>query len=285
MIVKLHTQRLQCLEEVRAFLEGTIPLEFAVPAREELYPWIEESLRRLRYLGLRRADKGLVRDYLLKVSGLSRAQLTRLIAQYARTGYLRDHRRERPPTNAFRRRYLPEDAALLAELDALHGTLCGHTTRKLCERAFYRFGDRRFERLAHISHGGLYNLRHSAAYQRQRTHVDKTRPSPVSIGERRKPFPDGRPGFLRVDSVHQGDFDGIKGVYHINAVDELTQMQLIVCVERISEHFLLPALELLLERFPFEILGFHCDNVLSSKASRFASYENPSPAISGLQAS
>lgn len=114
--------------------------------------------------------------------------------------------------------------------------------------------------MAHISHGGLYNLRYAAAYQRQRTHVDKTRPSPVSIGERRKPFPDGRPGFLRVDSVHQGDRDGIKGVYHINAVDELTQMQLIVCVERISEAFLLPALELLLERFPFEILGFHCDN-------------------------
>jgi len=147
MIVKLHTQRLQCLEEVRAFLEGTIALDFAVPAREELYPWIEDSLRRLRYLCLRRAEKGLVREYLLKLSGLSRAQLTRLIAQYARTGHLRDHRRGRPPTNAFRRRYLPEDAALLAELDALHGTLCGHTTRKLCERAFYRFGDHRFERL------------------------------------------------------------------------------------------------------------------------------------------
>lgn len=259
MIVKLHTQRLQTLEEVRAFLAGTLTLDFQVPARRDAYGWIEDSLRRLRYRQLGKADKGLVRDYLAKVSGFSRAQLTRLIAQYRKTGYVRD-RRARPPTNAFRRRYLAEDVALLAELDTLHGTLCGPTTRKLCERAFHVFGDPRFERLAYISNGGLYNLRHSAGYQRQRTHFDKTRPTPVSIGERRKPFPDNRPGFLRVDSVHQGDFDGIKGVYHINAVDEVTQMQVIVCVERISEAFLLPTLEQLLECFPFVILGFHADN-------------------------
>ena len=259
MIVKLHTQRLQTLEEVRAFLAGTLTLDFEVPARKDAYGWIEASLRQFRYLALGRSDKGLVRDYVIKVSGFSRAQITRLIEQYGKTGYVRD-RRARPPANAFRRRYLAEDVALLAEIDALHGTLCGPTTRKLCERAYFRFNDPRYERLAQISNGGLYNLRHSAGYQRQRTHVDKTRPTPVTIGERRKPFPDNRPGFLRVDSVHQGDFDGIKGVYHINAVDEVTQMQMVVCVERISEQYLLPALEQLLERFPFAILGFHADN-------------------------
>lgn len=82
----------------------------------------------------------------------------------------------------------------------------------------------------------------------------------MNIGERRKPFPDGRPGFLRVDSVHQGDLDGIKGLYHINAVDEVTQMQVIVSVERISERYLIPALEQILGSFPFTILGFHSDN-------------------------
>ena len=259
MIVNLHTQRLQSLAEVRAFLSGSLSLDFAVPAREDAYGWIESSLRQFRYRRLGRADKGAVKDYLLKVSGFSRAQITRLVAQYGKTGYVRD-RRARPPTNAFRRRYLPEDMVLLAEIDTLHGTLSGPATRKLCERAFVLFNDPRFVRLAHISNGGLYNLRHSQGYQRQRTHFEKTRPTPVSIGERRKPFPDGRPGFLRVDSVHQGDFDGIKGLYHINAVDEVTQMQVIVCVERISEHYLLPALEQLLETFPFVILGFHTDN-------------------------
>lgn len=258
MIVKLHTQRLQTLDEIRAFLDGASPLDFTVPSRPEAYGWIESSLCQLGYLRLGKADKGIVRDYLIKVSGFSRAQITRLIAQYRRTGRVRDHRGR--PANAFQRRYLPQDAVLLAELDALHGTLSGPATRKLCERAFHVFSDQRFVRLARISNGGLYNLRHSTTYRRQRTHYDKTRPTPVAIGERRKPFPDGRPGFLRVDSVHQGDLDGIKGLYHLNAVDEATQMQCVVSVERISERFLIPALNQLLDSFPFVILGFHSDN-------------------------
>ena len=258
MIVKLHTHRLQTLEEIRTFLAGTTPLDFDVPSREEAYGWIEGSLRQLGYLRLGKANKGLVKEYLSKVSRFSRAQMTRLIKQFRNTGYVRD-RRDRP-ANAFARRYRPEDVVLLAEVDALHATLSGPATRKLCERALEIFGDTRFQRLAHISNGHLYNLRHSVGYQRQRCHIDKTRPTRVNIGERRKPYPNGQPGFLRVDTVHQGDLDGIKGLYHINAVDEVTQMQVLVCVERISERYLLPALEEQLESFPFVILGFHADN-------------------------
>lgn len=258
MIVKLHSQRLQTLEEIRAFLTGSTPLDFEVLSREEAYAWIEACLRELAYVRLGKADKGLVKAYLEKVSSFSRAQMTRLIKQFRDTGSVRDRRGR--PTNAFTKRYRAQDVALLAEVDALHGTLSGPATRKLCERAFEVFGDTRFERLAHISNGHLYNLRHASGYQRQRRQVDKTRPSPVKIGERRKPQPNGRPGFLRVDTVHQGDLDGIKGLYHINAVDEVTQMQLIVSVEKISERYLLPALETLLASFPFVILGFHADN-------------------------
>ena len=90
--------------------------------------------------------------------------------------------------------------------------------------------------------------------------MDKTRAVQVRIGERRRPRPEGRPGFLRVDSVHQGDLDGVKGLYHINLVDEVTQFQFVGSVERISEHFLLPVLAALFEAFPFVILGFHSDN-------------------------
>lgn len=256
--MKLHTQRLESLAEIRSFLAGATSLDFDAPSSTEAYGWIESSLCQLGYLRLRKADKGVIKEYLSKLTGLSRAQMTRLIAQYAKSGHVRDRRSR--PANAFRRRYLAQDIALLAEVDTLHGTLSGPTTQKLCERAYTVFGDKDFERLAHISNGQLYNLRHSAPYQRQRTHIDKTRPTPVKIGERRKPVPEGRPGFLRVDSVHQGDLDGIKGLYHINAVDEVTQMQVIVSVERISEHYLIPALEQLLDAFPFVILGFHSDN-------------------------
>lgn len=258
MIVKLHTQRLQTLDEIRTFLLGTTVLDFDVPCRKEAYGWIEASLRQLGYRRLGKVDKGLVRSYLIKVSGFSPAQITRLVTQYRTSGRVRDRRGK--PAHAFQRRYRPEDVSLLAEVDTLHGTLSGLTTRKICERSYTVFADPRFERLAHISNGQIYNLRHSVGYQRQRTHLDKTRPTAVKIGERRKPHPAGRPGFLRVDSVHQGDLDGIKGLYHINAVDEVTQMQVIVSVERISEHYLIPALEQLLDTFPFVILGFHSDN-------------------------
>lgn len=258
MIVKLHTERLQTLDEIRAFLTGVVPLDFQIPSREAAYGWIEASLRQFHYPQLSKPDKGAVREYLLKVTGVSRAQLGRLIQQFRQGGRIRDRRSR--PSNAFPRRYRPEDVLLLAEVDTLHGTLSGSATRKLCERALLVFQDRRFERLAFISNGHLYNLRHSTGYQRQRTHIDKTRSNPSTIGERRKPYPEERPGFLRVDSVHQGDLDGIKGLYHINAVDEVTQMQVIVSVERISERYLIPALQQILAAFPFVILGFHSDN-------------------------
>ena len=72
--------------------------------------------------------------------------------------------------------------------------------------------------------------------------------------------PEGRPGYLRIDSVHQGDQDGLKGVYHINVVDAATQFQAVAAVEKISEAYLIPALKELLAAFPFVILGFHSDN-------------------------
>jgi len=77
---------------------------------------------------------------------------------------------------------------------------------------------------------------------------------------RKAPKPDGRPGFIRIDSVHQGDLDGIKGLYHINAVDFETQWEVVASVDTISEVHLLPVIQQMLEQFPFEILGFHADN-------------------------
>lgn len=81
-----------------------------------------------------------------------------------------------------------------------------------------------------------------------------------SIGERRKPQPHGQPGFIRVDTVRQGDLDRTKGVYHINAVDEVTQFEVVCSTERISERYLIPILAHLLENFPFRVKGFHADN-------------------------
>ena len=128
------------------------------------------------------------------------------------------------------------------------------------QRAWQLFGDPRYERLASLSVSHLYNLRRQAGYQATRLHWTKTRGPTIAIGERRAPAPDGRPGFIRIDSVHQGDQDGAKGLYHINAVDSLTQFELVASCERLSEAHLMPVLAALLEGFPFAILGFHADN-------------------------
>lgn len=120
----------------------------------------------------------------------------------------------------------------------------------------------------------MYNLRASKTYQRVRGPFDKARPVQRPIGERRKPRPEGRPGFIRVDTVHQGDLDGIKGLYHLNLVDEVTQFQFVGSVERISEAFLLPVLEALIGRFPFRVLGFHADNGSESINHRVAKLLN-----------
>ncbi|GEM_PF-1509318 len=128
----LKTQGLPSLEQIRAFLKGSQALGFEAPARKDAYDWIAKELRRFNYLQLGKADKGLVRRYLEKVTGLSRAQMTRLIQQFRTSGRIRDRRGT--PAKPFPRRYTPEDIRLLAELDALHGTLSGPATRKLGER-------------------------------------------------------------------------------------------------------------------------------------------------------
>jgi transposase InsO family protein len=145
-------------------------------------------------------------------------------------------------------------------MDKLHNTPNGLTMKKLCERAYIVFGLDEYQRLASISVAHLYNLRKSSGYLRHRRNVEKTHPRTSHIGERRKPMPNGEPGYIRIDTVHQGDWDKQKGVYHINAVDEVTQTEIVVTVEKISERYLIPALEQLLDDFPFVIQGFHSDN-------------------------
>ena len=93
-------------------------------------------------------------------------------------------------------------------------------------------------------------------YRERRLKYHKTKPTTVSIGERRRPDPQGQPGYLRVDTVHQGDQNTAKGVYHINAVDEVTQWQIVAATQRISEAWLEPVLQALLRQFPFRIRGF-----------------------------
>lgn len=124
----------------------------------------------------------------------------------------------------------------------------------------YASGNVRFERLRNISIAHLYNLRKETRYRLRAFTYEKTKPTTVAIGERRKPEPCGKPGYIRVDTVHQGDREEEKGVYHLHLVDEVTQWDVTASVEQISESFLMPVLEEALSQFPFSLINFHSDN-------------------------
>ncbi|MCW5259254.1 transposase [Verminephrobacter eiseniae] len=259
IVIDMDESRLQTISQLRAFLAGTLEVRFCVPDNDDArYAHIVAVAVRLDYAKLKRPDKGVVLRYLQRTSGYSRAQLTRLLMRVVHGASL--HKRYRSPAHAFARRYTPGDTVVLAEVDRAHGPLSGPATVHLLRRAWAR-GDARFERLADLSVSHLYNLRASKVYKAQRVSVNsRTRPLAHPIGLRRAPSPQGRAGFIRIDSVHQGDLDGTKGVYHINAVDIVTQWEVLACCERISQAYLLPALEALIEQFPFVILGLHSDN-------------------------
>jgi transposase InsO family protein len=245
------------LEQIRAFLEASEEIEFEAADRKEVYQWITRTLCEQEYWKQGRRVKGVLRCYLGKMTGLSRAQVTRLIRRYQQSGVVRERNYRR---NRFASRYTAADVKLLAEVDEAHETLSGPATQKILYREFHDYGDERYERLAAISVAHLYNLRKSRPYRDQRVVYQKTRPVPVGIGERRRPDPQGQPGYLRIDTVHQGDLEGAKGVYHINAVDEVTQWQVVGAAGQISEAWLIPVLEAMLRQFPFRIRGFHSDN-------------------------
>ncbi len=259
MVIDMNEQQLNTVARLRAFLDGTQEVRFEPMGEDtERYAFIAAVVRRLRYGRLPRPDKGVVMRYLERTTGYSRQQVTRLVKRVRHGGILA--KRYAAPTPGFARKFTAIDVALLAETDALHGTLSGPATKCLMQRAMEVFGDSRYERLAGISVAHLYTLRRAAGYQARRRHWTKTRGYNVPIAERRAPAPDHRPGFIRIDSVHQGDQDGVKGLYHINAVDCVTQFEIVATCARLSEVYLLPVIETLLEAFPFRILGFHADN-------------------------
>jgi transposase InsO family protein len=253
----MNDGQLQTVEQVRQFLEGSEVVGFRGLTAKEKYCWIEEVLIRFGYPGLKRAEKGVIRRYLQKVTGYSRSQVSRLISEYNQTGRLKKTKYRR---HRFPRKYASSEIRLLARTDELHGYLSGPGTKKIMEREYEVYGHAEFGNISRISIAHLYNVRRSNVYRSMTRRYSKTKPVVSRIGERVRPDPKGQPGYIRIDTVHQGDLNGQKGVYHINAVDEVTQWEIVASVERISEAYLVPVLQIMLLQFPFITRGFHSDN-------------------------
>jgi len=245
------------ITQIKEFLKLNNNIKFGAVSRKEKYQWIEKTLLKLQYFRQGKRDKTIVKNYIRQMTGLSDARSAIVIARKKKFGklWLDSTKRHHFPI-----KYTPSDIARLIETDNLHYHLAGPATKRILEREYQEFGKREYQNISKISSSHIYNLRATRQYQSHSLTIKKTGPVKVLIGERKKPEPQGKPGYLRVDSVHQGDLDKEKGVYHINIVDEITQWEIVGCVEKISEYFLAPLLEDLISQFPFTILGFHSDN-------------------------
>jgi hypothetical protein len=84
----MNDERLQTVEQGKQFLAGSEALDFGGVSVEERYQWIQTVLVQFKYYQLKRAGKGVIRRYIEKVSGYSRAQVSRLIRAYNQRGQL-----------------------------------------------------------------------------------------------------------------------------------------------------------------------------------------------------
>ena len=257
MTISMQDNSLVSVAQLREFVKLSKSAVFQSTNRNEAYEWIGRTLGKFRYHAETKKNKGVIKQYIMTMTGYSETQIDRLIRRKKEIGMVIPKERTQP---TFPRVYTPEDVVLLAEVDAAEQYRNGKATKKTIADMYRVYGDHRFKRLSKISVSHLYNLRGTRIYQSRSAHYDHTKPASVAIGVRKKPEPQGKSGYLRVDSVHQGDRDKEKGVYHINLVDEVIQWEIVGCVEGISEAFLKPLLEDALSQFPFVIRGFHSDN-------------------------
>ena len=214
---------------------------------EGKYDFVDSVVDKFRYRDLNRKDKRIVLSYIKKITGYKKAQVMRLVKR-ASLGNLKKKEYKRFNPNLVYRSY---DIKLLEETDELHLRLSSLATREILRREYRLFGHREFENVSHVSSSHINNLRNTNLYKN--SYVNGTKSRIINIGKTGRPQNNEIPGSIRVDTVHQRD------IYHINAVDEITQWEVLVSVPQITEDYLKPALELLLSQFPFVVFNFHSD--------------------------
>ena len=249
----MDISHISSLEQMKDFLK----MNFSVKpdAKEKTYSWLRNLLLKIHYLKLKKKEKRLVKQFIEEITGYSQIQIKRLIKK-RKNGTLLWKKWQ---TKKFTAKYDDRDISLLHRVDSAH-RLSGPATKKILIREFSVFKKNEYENLMKISVSDIYNLRKRPSYLRKGQNFDKTKSTQVPIGKRMKPRPNGRPGFLRVDTVHQGDLNKDKGIYYINIVDEVTQAEFVFSVPSIGERYLKIILPRLIEVCPFVIINFHSDN-------------------------
>lgn len=253
----MDISHIRTVEQMQDFLNKNKDekIKLSAKSKKELYDWISKVLLQVKYRKLTKKRKRIVRKFLKKTTKYSGIQLKRLIGKY-RKGKLKWNKWQK---SEFTRSYERRDIELLHWVDSQH-RLSGQATKKILQREFHTFNNENFRKLANISVSHIYNLRKTKIYLHFGIVFTKTKSVVSNIGVRKKPRPNGKPGYLRVDSVHQGDKNKQKGVYYINIVDEVTQYEFVFCVPAISEKYMKLVLQLLKRFCPLIIINFHSDN-------------------------
>ena len=230
-------------------------------SKREIYDFLRWFLIQIKYFSLRKKEKWLVLQFIKQITSYSDVHLKRIIKRYIKWKLFWN---ERENHNSWEKIYTQADIALLHEVDLAH-KLSWMSTSKILKREYEVFWKKEFIRLQNISVSHIYNLRLSHEYLRLWITMDKTKPVVSNIWIRMKPEPNWLPWYLRVDTVHQWDFKSTnwkynKWIYHINIVDEVTQIEYIFSVPAISEKYMKLVLEYLYTNCFFKIINFHSDN-------------------------
>lgn len=256
MKITMENSRLVSIIQLKEFLAGTKQTTLSLQTKKEKYHFIKETFDQFTYTTLKKKDRGILRRYIRKVTGYSTSQITRVLVK----SFYGDPLQDKYKRHIFVRKYTSSDILLLAKTDNLHGRLNGIATRVILRKEYEKFHKEEYKRISQISVAHIYNLRQTKKYSYETLTFTQTQAGKRDIGVRKKPEPNGKPGYIRVDSVHQGDKQKEKGVYYINSVDEITQWQIVLCTEKISEEYLKPIIEMLFDQYPFKIIEFHSDN-------------------------
>ena len=246
--------------DIQTILENKENVSFKFSCTKDAYIWIESIFKQFYYSLATKKEKGLLIKYIQIMTNYSSRQIKRLANKYKQTGCLKMG--DKKSKTSYRTKFTHADIELLALTDKLHNNINGLAIKNILEKEYAVHENVCFGRLSKISVAHIYNLRKTQKYLAKNLTYTKTKPNKKTndIGVRQKPFPEGKPGFIRIDTVHQGDLGKAKGVYHIQAVDEETQWDIVFSVEKITEAYVVPALEEMLSQFPFEIKEFHSDN-------------------------
>jgi len=247
MNTSMDDSRLLNISQLRDFLTSSQVMSFRLDSIEEKYHFIDRTVDRFSYRKLSRGDKHVVYVYLRKLTGYKKAQLLRLIKRAVYGKLVRtEYKRENP-----NRIYTSSDVKLLEQTDEFHLRLNAMATHEILRREWEVFHHPAYQRISGCSVSHLNNLRKHPVYIS--SWVNGTKARHIGIGSTKPPEPNNMPGAIRIDTVHQRD------VFHINAVDEVTQWEIVVCVPVIAESCMKPALEFLLDQFPFRLFNFHSD--------------------------